>query len=60
MLKKLLKYIKKNKMSFIFDAVCTLLFVWFLVSFIDVNLHNVIGKDGGTQNAWNIFYILFK
>lgn len=59
MLKKLLKYIKKNKISFIFNAICILLIIWFLVSFIDVNLHNGIG-DNGTQNAWNIFNLLFR
>lgn len=50
----------KNVFSTLITLACVLVLVWFVASFIDVNLHNnYFSKNYGDFASWNIFTILF-
>lgn len=49
--RKILKWVGN-----IITIICTLLFIWGIISFIDVNMHNGFGGTGPFD--WNMFKIL--
>ena len=55
-----MKTINKRKQArnisiFIFAAVFMFNLIWFIASFIDVNIHNHVGEGYGQYQIWNMF-----
>jgi hypothetical protein len=46
-----------KKVENIISILMCLLFVWFVISYIDIVINNL---DGGTNKTWNLIYILYN
>lgn len=51
---------RKKQIENIGALVSILLLIWFLLSFLDTNIHSHLGDVYGQYHAWNMFYIVFK
>lgn len=51
---------RKKQIENISALVLIFLIVWFLLSFLDTNIHSHLGDGYGQYHAWNMFYIVFK
>ena len=47
----------KGKLEKIFNGICAIVLIWLVLSFVDVNIHNL----GDQQYAWwNLFVLIFE
>lgn len=51
---------RKKQIENIGALVSVLLLIWFLLSFLDTNIHSHLGDGYGQYHAWNMFYIVFN
>lgn len=50
----------KNVFKGLFTLICTFIFIWFIMSFIDTNkCNNPYGEHYQDFASWNVFVLLF-
>ena len=52
-----IKKVVKNVMANVVIILCVALTLWFIVSFIEVNMNN---SENPVYNSWNFFVVLLK